>query len=103
MPHSPMRKHLLNTSRDGDSTTSLGSLFKCLTDPLFEEILSHVQVKAPLLQHEIVLLHPVGHHEQVGRYHDLKGTQTPTQGLTEDHEILAKSSLQAKLAKGAFS
>ena len=59
--------------------------------------------KAPLLQHEIVLSHPVGHYDQVGRYHTPKGTQTPTQGLTESHEILAKSSLQAKLAKGAFS
>jgi len=27
----PMSTHLLNTSGDGDSTTSLGSLFQCLT------------------------------------------------------------------------
>lgn len=73
MSHSPMRKHLFNTSTDRDSTTSLGSPFKCLPDPLFEEILSHAQAKAPLLQREIVLSHPVSHHDQVGRYHDPKG------------------------------
>ena len=31
MSLSTTSKHLLNTSRDGDSTTSLGSLFQCLT------------------------------------------------------------------------
>jgi len=31
MPLSTTSKWFLNTSRDGDSTTSLGSLFQCLT------------------------------------------------------------------------
>jgi len=31
MSLSALSTHLLNTSRDGDSTTSLGSLFQCLT------------------------------------------------------------------------
>ena len=54
-----MSTHLLKTSRDGDSTTSLGSLFQCLTTLFGEESFPNVQSKAPLAQLEAISSHSV--------------------------------------------
>ena len=45
---------LLNTSRDGDSTTSLGSLFQCLTTLSVKKFFLTIQSKRPLVQLEAV-------------------------------------------------
>jgi len=48
---------LLNTSKDGDFTTSLGSLFErliTLDNPFSEEILPNIQRKSPLVQPEAI-------------------------------------------------
>ena len=49
----------LNTSMDGDSTTSLGNLFQCLTTPFQEEILHNVQSEPHLAPPEVISLCPV--------------------------------------------
>ena len=40
-------KHFLNTFRDGDSTTSLGSLFQCLTTLLEKKCFLISSLKLP--------------------------------------------------------
>lgn len=47
----------LNSSRDSDSTISLGSLFKHLAKPFSEEIIRHIQSKSPLVQFEAIYSH----------------------------------------------
>ena len=56
MPH---LHGLLNTSRDGDSTTSLGSLFQCLTTLSVKTIFPNIQPKPPLAQHEAISSCPI--------------------------------------------
>ena len=49
--------HLLNTSRDGDPTTSLGSLLQCLITLPANKIFPNIQSKPPLAQLEAVSSH----------------------------------------------
>ena len=51
---------LLNTSRDGDSTTSLGSLFQCLTTLSVKKFFPNIQSEPPLMQLEAIASCPVG-------------------------------------------
>ena len=57
MSQSATSTRFLNPSRDGDSTTALGSLFQCLTT-LSKEIFPNIQSKPPLMQLEAVSSHP---------------------------------------------
>jgi len=46
--------HLLSTSGDGDSTTSLSSLFQCLMALSVKKVFCNTQSKLPLAQLETV-------------------------------------------------
>jgi len=48
----------LNTSRDGDSAISLGSLFQCL-NTLSEKIFPNIQSESPLAQFEAIPSCPI--------------------------------------------
>jgi len=54
-----MSTRFLNTSRDGDSTTSLGSLFQCLTTLSVKNFFPNIQSKPPLTQPEAVASRPI--------------------------------------------
>jgi len=58
MSLSTTSKQFLNTSRDGDSTTSLGSLFQCLKT-LCKEVFPDIQPKLTLVQLKAIFPHPV--------------------------------------------
>lgn len=58
MELSVMFSHFLNTSWDGNSTTSLGNQFQCLIT-LTEEILPDVQTKHPLAEPKAISSCPV--------------------------------------------
>ena len=64
MSLSTTSKWFLNTSRDGDSTTSLVSLFQCLTTPSVKEILLKIQPKPPLVQLAAIPPHPITCHQR---------------------------------------
>jgi len=49
----------LNTSRDGDSTTSLGSLFQCLTTLSVKKFFLISNLKLPLVQLEVISSCPI--------------------------------------------
>ena len=49
----------LNTSRNGDSATSLGSLFQCLTILSVKKVFPNSQAKPPLMQLEAIASHPI--------------------------------------------
>jgi len=57
-PEVPHLHVFLNTSRDGDSTTSLGSLFQCLTT-MSKEIFLNTQSKPPLMRLEAIASRPI--------------------------------------------
>jgi len=54
-----MSTHLLNTSRDGDSTTSLGSLFQCLIALSRKKFFPDTKPKPPLVQLDAISSCPV--------------------------------------------
>jgi len=54
MSLSTASKRFLNTSRDGDSTPSLGSLFQCLTTLSVRKFFPDIQPKPPLAQLEAI-------------------------------------------------
>ena len=62
MPFSAMRTCLLNTSRDRDSTTPLGSPFQCLTTLSSEKILPNIQPYPPVAKLESFSLCPITCH-----------------------------------------
>jgi len=66
----------LNTSSDGDSTTSLGSLFQCLTT------LSVQKSKPPLMQLEAISSCPITHY---------LGEETNTQLATTSFRVVVES------------
>ena len=51
-------KHFLNTSRDADKTTFLGSLFQCL-NTFGEEIFPGIHPESSLVQLEAILPSPI--------------------------------------------
>jgi len=54
-------KQFLNSSRDGDSTTILGSLFQCLR--ILSVVFPDIQPKPPLAQLESYSPRPVACHQ----------------------------------------
>ncbi|KAF4793970.1 hypothetical protein TURU_107677 [Turdus rufiventris] len=58
MALSATSRHSLNSSKDGDFTTSLDSFFPCLIT-LYEEILHNVQYKPLLVHLKAMSSHPV--------------------------------------------
>jgi len=56
---SAMSTRLLNTSRDGDLTTSLGSLFQCLTTLSVKNFFPNIRPKPALAQLEAIFSCPV--------------------------------------------
>lgn len=50
---------VLNTSRDGESATSLDSLLQCLTIFLVKNFFPGIQPKPPLMKLEAITSHPV--------------------------------------------
>ena len=77
--------HLLNTSRDGDSTTSLGSLFQCLTTLSGEEIFPNTQSKPPLVQLEAISSRPIACY--LGRETDPHLATTSFQVVVESNKV----------------
>jgi len=75
--------HLLNTSRDGDSTTSLGSLFPYFTT--FSVIFPNIQSKPPLMQHEAVSPCPIACYS--GEETDLHLATTSFQVAVESDKV----------------
>ncbi|KAK4826388.1 hypothetical protein QYF61_008059, partial [Mycteria americana] len=59
MSLSTSSKHLLNTSRDGDSTTSLGSLFQCLITLSVKKNFLISSLNVPLVQLEAISFCPI--------------------------------------------
>jgi len=51
--------YLLNTSRDGDSTTSLGSLFQSMIILSVKKFFPNILPKPPVTQLEAVSSHPI--------------------------------------------
>jgi len=58
MPLSTISERFLNTSRDGDSTISLGSLYQYLTT-LMEEVFPNIHPESPLVQFETIPSSPI--------------------------------------------
>ena len=87
--------HLLNTSRDGDSTTSLGSLFQYFDNPFSEEIFPNIQSKPPLVQLEAIFSRPVTCY--LGEETDTHLTTTSFQVVVESDKVSPEPPLlQAK-------
>ena len=63
MSLSTTSKRFLNTSRDGDSTTSLGSLSQCLTTLSVKKVFPDIQPKLTLVQLQAISPHPVTCHQ----------------------------------------
>ena len=63
MSLSTTSKRFLNTSRDGDSTTSLGSLIPVVNNPFCKEVLPDIQPKLTLAQLQAISPHPVTCHQ----------------------------------------
>jgi len=59
-------KQFLNTFRDGDSTTFLGSLFQCLTTLSVKKFFPDIQPKSSLMQLEAISSRPVTCHQWEG-------------------------------------
>ena len=59
MSRSAISTCFLNPSRDGDSTTSLGSLGQCLTTLSVKKIFPPIQSKPPLAQLEAISSRPI--------------------------------------------
>jgi len=59
MSQSATSTRFLNTSRDGDSTTSLGSLFQCLTTLSVKKFFPNIQSKPTLMQLEVIASCPI--------------------------------------------
>ena len=63
MSLSTTSRHFLNTFRDGDSTTSLGSPFQCLAALSVKKFFPDIQPKLTLAQLETTSPHPVTCHQ----------------------------------------
>ena len=78
MSPNTMSKCSLNTTRVGDSTTSLDSPFQCLTIPFREVVFPNVQPEPSLVQLEAIPSSPITSHTRlvthVQAFQNLKGT-----------------------------
>jgi len=84
-------KHFLNTSRDGDSTSSLGIPFQHLT-ALGEELFSNIQPESPLVQLEAIPSHPISSY--MGEEADPHLTTTSLQAVVERYKAFSWFSRQ---------
>ncbi|KAK4829415.1 hypothetical protein QYF61_003979 [Mycteria americana] len=85
---SELKPDVLNdmTFRDGDSTTSLGSLFQCLTTLSVKKIIfPNIQSKPPLAQLEAVSSRPITCY--LGEETDPHLTTTSFQGVVESDKV----------------
>ncbi|KAK4823572.1 hypothetical protein QYF61_003576 [Mycteria americana] len=73
----------LNSSRDGDSTTSLGSLFQCF--PCSEEIFPNIQPEPPLVQLEAISSCPIASY--LGEETNTHLSTTSFQVVTESNKV----------------
>ncbi|KAK4831073.1 hypothetical protein QYF61_015271 [Mycteria americana] len=95
MSLSTSSKRLLNTSRDGDSTTSLGSLFQCLITLFSEVKFPNIQSKPPLAQLEAISSRPITCY--LGAETDPHLATTSFQAVVESHKVSPEPPfLQAK-------
>ena len=91
MSLSTTSKQFLNTSRDGDSTTSLGSPFQCLTALNIKNFFPDIQPKLTLVQLETISLRPVTCHQREETSPAL--TVSTFQILEEGNKVSPQSSL----------
>ena len=84
MSLSTTSKCFLNTSRNGDSTTSLGSSFQCLTT-LREEVFPNVQPESPLVQLKAIPSSPTASY--TGEEARFPLTTTSLQVVVESNEV----------------
>ena len=80
----------MNTSRDGSSPTSLGSLFQCLTT-LSEKFFSNIQPESPLAQLEAIPPSPVASY--LGEEADPHLTTASLQVVVESNKVSPKPPL----------
>ncbi|KAK4811306.1 hypothetical protein QYF61_023358 [Mycteria americana] len=95
MSQSATSTRLLNTSRDGDSTTSLGSLFQCLTTLSVKKFFPNIHSKPLLTQLEAISSHPIASY--LGEETDPHLTTTSFQVVVESNKVSPQPPfLQAK-------
>ena len=75
----------MNTSRNGDCTTSLGSLRQCFSTLLEKKFFPNIQPEPPLVQLKAITSHPIT--VNLGEEADSQLTTTSFQGAIENNKV----------------